>query len=151
MPKQQVYCFVDETGQDAGSEIFIVVAAITMGTPDKYKELLLKLESETKFGRLKRHKARQTNRLKFLDELLSQPLAGFDLFYGKFRKPLPYFFPTLETVEKSVAAIKPEKTKQVILYIDGLDKRSAKKYTNALRSKHLSIRLAKGARDEVSP
>jgi len=61
--KQKLYCYVDETGQDKGSDIFIVVAVIVFTDIEQLRKILIELEKITKVGRTKWHKQRQQNRV----------------------------------------------------------------------------------------
>ncbi len=53
---QKIYCYVDETGQDVGSEFFIVVAIVNDKDQNPLREDLLKIESQAKIGQRKWHK-----------------------------------------------------------------------------------------------
>lgn len=77
-------------------------------------------------------------------------IAGGQIYYGRYQKPLPFFLPLLETVTKAIqsAASGPY---QAIVYIDGIDKQKAKEMTNALRPKGISTSYVRSARDESEP
>lgn len=48
--RQKIYCYVDETGQDVGSEFFIVVAIVNDKEQNLLRNQLLEVESQTKIG-----------------------------------------------------------------------------------------------------
>jgi len=61
-PKQKLYCYVDESGQDAGSDLFIVVAVIAWSDVEKLRSSLVQLEKELGIGSKKWHKLRPESR-----------------------------------------------------------------------------------------
>lgn len=85
---QKLYCYVDETGQDARSRSFVVVAVVRAGEQDAARDLLLDLENATGTNHLKWHKTQNARRLKYLRLVLAKPTAG-KVFFGSFEKPLP--------------------------------------------------------------
>lgn len=151
MPKpKKLYCFVDETGQDTGSKVFIVVAVIVTSNIEAVRQRLEELEKSTKIGVIKWHKSNYKFRIQFLEEFLRQDNDDLHIYFLKVKKPVFYWLPTVEVLQKSIPEHSGAET-QVIICIDGLDQFSTKKYTNALRTKALKIKLAKGPRDESEP
>lgn len=144
--KQNLYCFVDETGQDAGSAIFIVVAVIVSADIETIRQQFLSLETGLKIGSKKWHKLRHQSRVEFINGCLRENQKGISIYFGRFQKPVPFFFPTLEVVQ--CALKKSSENQQVIVNIDGLDAISAKKMTNVLRTRHRRLKLVKGSKDE---
>ncbi len=51
--QQKLYCYIDETGQDVGSEFFIVVAVVSDKEQDLLRDSLLEIEFQTKIGQRK--------------------------------------------------------------------------------------------------
>lgn len=148
MPKtKKLYCYVDETGQDPGSKVFIVVAVIVTSNIEAVRQRLHELEKSTKIGVIKWHKSNYKFRIQFLEEFLRQDNGDLHIYFLKVKKPVFYWLPTIEVLQKSLPNHSTAET-QVIICIDGLDQFSAKKYTNALRTKMLKVKLAKGPRDE---
>jgi hypothetical protein len=147
---KKLYCFVDETGQDTGSQVFVVVAVIVTSNIETVRQRLEELEKYTKIGVIKWHKSNYKFRIEFLEEFLRQDNEDLYIYFLKVKKPVFYWLPTIEVLQKSIPNHSGSKT-QVIICVDGLDKFSSKKYTNALRSKDLKIKLAKGPRDESEP
>ncbi len=137
---------MDETGQDAGSELFIVAAVVAWDDVPALRASLMELEKELTIGSKKWHKLRQASRLAFMEAFLREKYPNLKIYFGKFKKPILYYFPALEVVEKALGNF--PKPIEAVVSIDGLDAISAKKMTNALRSKHLRLKLVKGWRDE---
>src|SRR3989344_3387985 len=151
MPKtQKLYCYVDETGQDAGSEFFIVVSIVSAENQEELSSRLLELEKKSKVGQRKWHKSRSPDREDFLKLTLRNEVASGQIYYGRYQKPLPFFLPLLETVTKAIQS-EAKGPYQAIVYIDGIDKQKAKELTNALRLKGISTSYVRSARDESEP
>ncbi len=147
---QKLYCYVDETGQDIGSEFFIVVAVVSGREQDLLREQLLKIESLAKIGKRKWHKARPERRKQYLRIVLERKIGEGEVYSGHYKKPLPYFLPMLETIEKAIAH-KVKDDYKAIIYIDGIDKKKAAELTNALRLRGIKLELVKSRRDESEP
>src|SRR3990167_820671 len=146
-PTQKLYCYVDETGQDPGSEVFIVVAVIVTSNLNAVRERLEDLEKSTRINTVKWHKASYKYRIEFMEEFLRVDNKDLHIYFIKVKKPVFYYLPMVEILQKSISINSTPDTQNIIC-IDGLDKLSAKKITNALRTKTLKIKLAKGVRDE---
>jgi hypothetical protein len=147
---QKLYCYVDETGQDAGSNHFWVTVAVDDGDQDALRSELEETEKSAGTGRKKWNRVRPKNRLAYLSRVLERELPKGGVFVGRYRKPLPYAFPTIETVLRAVKQRATEDS-QVIVIIDGLDKLSCQKHTNALRGSGVRSARVIGRRDESEP
>jgi len=98
--KQKLYCYVDETGQDAASIIFIVVAVVSAQEQEQLRQRLLEIEHSAGTGHRKWHKSRPARRLKYLNLVLEKNVGRGEVFYGSYPKPLPYFLPFLEVIAR---------------------------------------------------
>ena len=147
---QKLYCYVDETGQDIGSEFFIVVAVVSDKEQDLLRDQLLKIESLSKIGKRKWHKSRSDRRKRYLQLVLEKGVGKNEVYFGHFKKPLPYFLPIMETVEKAISN-KAKEDYKAIVYIDGIDKKKAAELTNALRLRGIKLELVRSRRDESEP
>ena len=148
--KQKIYAYVDETGQDAGSEFFIVVTVISDKEQQLLREALLGVELVAGTGRLKWHKSRHERRMKYIEMVLQKRIGRGEVFFGKYKKPLPYFFPMLETLKQAIVN-KAAGNYRVVVSVDGIDKKKAAELTNALRLGGLRIKTVRGERDESEP
>lgn len=151
MPKfstKKLYCYVDETGQDAGSKFFIVVSIVTESELQVLKSQLVDLEDEIKLGQKKWHKSRPLERENFLKQVVRRSMAAGEVYYAQFTKPLPFFLPLLETVEKAIKDKAGEQDYKAVVYVDGIDKKKAKELTGGLRLKGISLSYVRSARDE---
>lgn len=147
---QKLYCYVDETGQDIGSEFFIVVAVVSDKEQDLLRNQLLEIEYLSKIGRRKWHKSRPDRRKQYLQLVLEKGIGKGEVYFGRFKKPLPYFLPTMETIEKAIFN-KGKENYKAIVYIDGIDKKKAAELTNALRLRGIKLELVRNRRDESEP
>ena len=147
---QKLYCYVDETGQDAASDIFVVVAVVSAQDQEPLREALLEIERIAGIGHGKWHKSLSARRLNYLSMVLERNLCRGEIFFGSYLKPLPYFFPLLEVLEEAIRikAIPPYTAR---VYVDGIDRRKAAELTNALRLRGVSLEMVRSRRDESEP
>jgi uncharacterized protein DUF3800 len=142
--------FVDESGQDASSQSFIVVAVVSRDDLDALREALLTMERTTGIGFRKWHKAQPLRRRAFLRKVVEHKLASGRVYVGVYQKPLPYFLPLLDTVEKAIRGSTPA-AGAASVYVDGIDRKKARELTNALRVGGVRVRLVQSRRDESEP
>jgi hypothetical protein len=147
---QKLYCYVDESGQDSTSNHFVVVAVVSVQDQEIVREKLDDIEDIAKTNKLKWHKTRNDRRMRYLALALERRIASGDVYSARYHKPIPYFFPLVDLIEKAIkeAAREPYRAN---VYIDGIDKRKARALTNALRASGISLRLVKSRRDESEP
>jgi|SRR3989344_2924001 len=148
---QKLYCYVDETGQDSGAEFFIVVAVVSMDDQDNLRSNLLTAEQRARTHHLKWHKSKPERRLKYLEIVLEKRIAKGDVYFSSYKKPLPYFLPMLDAIEKAVRAKNLRGKYGLTVIIDGIDRKKAAELTNALRIHNLRLRMVRGRRDENEP
>ena len=109
---QKLYCYVDESGQDPKSEIFIVVAVVSDEEQDVLRKQLLEIERLARTGKRKWHKSRPERSFKYLQSVLEKGIGKGEVYFGRYKKPLPYFLPILETVERAIIP-NPKQTGQI--------------------------------------
>lgn len=150
-PSKKLYCYVDETGQDAGSKFFVVVSVVSSEDQELARSKLLSLESQSKVHARKWFNSRSPIKEDFLRLVISEEIAKGALYYAKFKKPLPFFLPLLETVEKAIKDKAGSEPYQATVYVDGIDKKKAKELTGGLRLKGIRLKYVRSARDESEP
>jgi len=148
--QRKLYCYVDETGQDAGSEFFIVVAIVSDKEQDLLRNQLLEIESQTKIGQRKWHKSQTERNVLYLQSVIKKEIGRGEVYFGHYKKPIPYFLPMLETLEKAILD-KAKENYKAIVYVDGIDKKKAAELTNALRIRGIKLEFARSSRDESDP
>ncbi len=141
---------MDESGQDPKSEIFVVVAVVSDKDQDILRERLLEIEHFARTGKRKWHKSRPEYRLRYLQSVLEKKIGKGEVCFGRYKKPLPYFLPVLETIERAIT-VKAQKDYRAIVYMDGIDKKKAVELTNALRLRGIKLGLVRSRRDESEP
>jgi hypothetical protein len=147
---QKLYCYVDETGQDDGSKIFIVVAIVSDKDQIRIRRTLEEIEKEAKTRGRKWHKTERSRKLKFLELVVNRKVAKGETFYGCYDKPLPYFLPVLDILEKAIR-LKSFHNYKAKIFVDGIDKKKASELTNALRVRKISLEHVRSRRDESEP
>ena len=149
-PRQKLYCYVDETGQDATSTVFVVVAVVTAKEQEELRRALTEIEHAAGTGHRKWHKSRSARRLRYLRLVLERGIGRGEVFFGFYPKPLPYFFPILEILEHAIKAeaIAPYTAR---VFVDGIDRKKAAELTNALRLRGVSLDMVRSRRDESEP
>lgn len=148
---KKIYCYVDETGQDSGSEIFVVVAVVSEQDQETLRQELITTEYDAKTGHRKWHKSRAERRLKYIQIILEKKIAKGDIYFGSYQKPLPYFLPILDVLEKAIKEKTKDKKYKATVCIDGIDRKKAAEMTNALRLRGISLELVKSRKDESEP
>lgn len=145
-----IHVFVDESGQDDTSPFFVVVAIVNMKDPNDIRRQLTDIEREAKTGKRKWHKLQQKRRTRYLSLALEQRIAAGQVYVGKYQKPIPFFFPLIEVIEKSIKNI-AIKHYRATVYVDGIDRKKANELTNALRVRGVSLEMVRSRRDESEP
>jgi hypothetical protein len=128
--KQKLYCYVDETGQDDASRVFVVVAVVSADDQERFREALTEIERAAGTGNRKWHKSRPERRLRYLELALERDIGLEDVFFGSYPKPLPYFFPFIEVLERAIA-MKAGPSYTARVFVDGIDRKKAAELTNA--------------------
>ena len=147
---QKLYAYVDESGQDPKSEFFVVVAVISADDQAELRKRLECIEDMAQTNKLKWHKTSYDRKMRYLSLVLEQKIAAGKVYFAHYKKPIPYFFPMIETFEKAIKDVALEHYNARI-YVDGIDNQKAQELTNALRASGISLGMVKGRRDESEP
>lgn len=148
--KEKIYCYVDESGQDIKSEIFVVVAVLASKDRNELQNEVIRVEEKTKVFKRKWHKSRNQNKYLFLHEIMERKIAQGDIYFGRFKKPTPYFLPIIEAIEKAIIS-KHFKQYRATVCVDGIDKKKSEELTKALRNRNIRLNFIKSCRDESEP
>jgi len=151
MQNQNLYCFVDETGQDTKGKLFSVCCTIVVSF-ELMKELenfLLEIEEQIN----KKTKWRKTDfkiKILFLETLLKNKdkLKGH-IFIEHFYNIGDFLKATVSAICRSIKKSQNE-DKSAIIYIDGLDKNIVKKVSVMIRHQGIKTKKVKGLKDEQS-
>lgn len=147
---EKLYVYVDESGQDATSRFFVVVAVISREEQENFRQELLRIEDLSGTGRKKWHKLRRENRARYLSLALDHKIATGSIFVASYIKPIPFFFPMIFLLEKAIKSV-VKNPYRARIFVDGIDKQKAKELTNALRASGISLDGVRGKRDESEP
>ena len=147
---QKLYCYVDESGQDIASKVFVVVAVVSDKEQNKLRQNLEEIEKIAKTGHRKWHKSCSDRRMKYLKLVVERKIGKGEVYYGTYTKPLPYFLPILDLLERAINQ-KAVDYYHAKIYIDGIDRKKATEMTNALRIRNISLESVKSRRDESEP
>jgi hypothetical protein len=149
--KQKIYCYVDETGQDSGSSYYITVVVVSAKDQEEFRRKLTEIEKTSRIGSRKWYKSRGKETIDYL-QLFNKINDSFcKIFYNKYKKPIPFLFPTIEIINESIAEFVNKQDCRAIIYVDGIDNKKAQELTNALRSKGISLDYVRNTRDESEP
>lgn len=146
--RQKIYVYVDESGQDDLSKIFVVVSVVTISNQEQLREELLQVESDANTHALKWNQCRHDRRMEYLLLVLRRRIGAGFVFMGRFKKPVPYFHPVASVIEKAIKQAMGEEKYLAIVRVDGINKKIATALTNALRANGISLKQVKGKRDE---
>lgn len=149
--KQKLYCYVDETGQDAGSNFFVVVSIVSAEEQNAVRSQLLAVEESSKVHARKWFNSRSPIKESFLQAVVKERIAAGDVYYRKFKKPLPFFLPILEVAEKAIKDRAGTEPYLALVCVDGIDKKKAQELTGGLRLKGVKLQYVRSARDESEP
>ncbi len=147
---QKLYCYVDETGQDPASAFFVVVVVVSIKNPETLRVQLTDLELQADTNALKWHKTRHDRRMRYLALALERKIAAGFVYTARYQKPIPYFFPVVDLIERAVKAA-AQGLYHARISVDGIDLKKARELPNALRVRGISLRLVKSRRDESEP
>jgi hypothetical protein len=148
--RQKLYCYVDETGQDTASDVFIVVAVVSDGNQENLRDALIGIEELAGVRYSKWHNSKPSRRVRYIELALDRKLGKEDVFFGSYPKPLPYLLPMIEVLERAIKAkAAPSYTARV--FADGIDRKKAAELTNALRLHGISLEMVRSRRDESEP
>lgn len=149
-PPQKIYCYVDESGQDEGSETFVVAVVLCRKDPRALGMRLLEMEETSGVGRFKWHGAKRARSHTFLELTMTERSAIICIFAGHYKKPTPYFPPMTETIERAIKAAARGPYRAIVL-IDGVDKKKAAEFTRELRAHGTCLDHVRSTRDESEP
>ncbi len=147
-PKQKLYCYVDETGQDTYGKFFIVSVVITDSQREKLLARLEQIEKTSGKGNVKWIKSRPALRLAYIKAVLSDPIFKRTLHYVFSERSKKYMVLTVIATAQAVATA--PKHQVAAVYVDGLPKPRIRWFGTELR--HLGVHTSKvvGVRKEES-
>jgi hypothetical protein len=148
-PKTKLYCYVDESGQDPQSEVFIVAVIVTGEEREKLLDLCEQLERVSGKQKDKWGKAKHDRRMRYLRHIFADDRFREVLRYSVFRQTPDYDTATIDAIAAAVRWSKPGRNYTSLIYVDALSKTKRQEYGVRLRRLGLRVRQIRGiARDE---
>jgi hypothetical protein len=147
---RKIYCYVDESGQDARSDFFVVVSIVSHDDQQVLRGKLLKLERESGLGQKKWRGSRSPERESFLLEVAEKNIAAESIYYGYYKKPLVYPAALLESLSLAIQIAAPKDYRSTV-YVDGITEVSARQLTSGLRLMGIKADHVRTVRDESEP
>ena len=144
----KLYCYVDETGQDARSAEFIVVTVIVVTDLDNLRVTLQLIERESGKRQRKWTGATVAQRLAYIERILSA--SGFQgtIFFSRFPKPTHYPDSTFLAIVKALETAAGDRPFQAHVFIDGLSLAERQRGIEYLRAYNRGIKKVRGLPDE---
>ena len=150
MPRQKLYCYVDESGQDTISDFFIVVAVLSDREQEEFRKAIVSIEQRAGIKYSKWHSTKVSRRLRYIELAIEHKVGHADVFFSSYPKPLPYLLPMIEVLERAIK-LKAAPAYTARVFVDGIDRKKAAELTNALRLHGVSLEMVRGRRDESEP
>ncbi|MGD8457512.1 MAG: DUF3800 domain-containing protein [Anaerolineales bacterium] len=141
---KKLYCYVDETGQDTGGEIFIVSVVVLEKERDRLLTLCEEYELSSGKGKFKWGKAKHDLRMKYMHHIFAEKYFRGRLRFSIFRQNADYDTATVMAITKAVNWKKPQGRYTTLVYVDGLTKTKRREYSIQLRRLGLCLRKIRG-------
>ncbi len=141
-----LYCFVDETGQDPGSELFIVAIVLSADDVNELRNLVERIESETK-GKTKWIKTKHALRIAFWERVTSSNVPMGTVAVCSYRDKTDFFEKTVDATVRAVG-VSPYGSRETVIVVDGLPKSAYHRVGTLLRKHGVAVRKIRGEREE---
>lgn len=143
---RQLFCYVDETGQDTRGQFFIVALVIAEQEVEALRLACERIEAQTG-KRAKWIKTRHVRRLDYMRRVLDSPVFRGRLFTTVHTHQRDYFTLTLRAIEHALTlAMGAESEYQATIRIDGLPSEQERAATLQLRRMGVGAGRVKGVR-----
>lgn len=148
-PKQKLYCYVDETGQDTKGKLFVVSVVITKEDRAEIYDLLEKIERESGKKKTKWIQTKRDFKIAYVDRILNNKLFKHKIYYSLSQDTTAYKEITLITIASAITSSKDQENyKASIFIIDGLNKSEIPRVGANLRKIGIHTEKIRGIRDE---
>jgi len=144
---QKIYCFVDESGQDTSGSFFIVATLVVRNKKDELSILIEDIENKTGKNNSKWNKALHSKRMDYVNKLFISESVKGNLFYTRHEGNVYDSF-TVLSIAKVISKIKIKTNQKVSIYVDGLTKTKASKYSSELRKIGIKNCKVKGVKKD---
>ena len=147
-PKQKLYCYVDETGQDTQGGLFLVALVVTDERRDALAAEAECIEERTGKGIAKWRKASFARRVQYIKAVLSSPLFQDSLFFASYENTSAYLDLTILSIARAVLQKAGDADYKATIIVDGLRAPEVAHFAAALRQLRIGVRKVRGMKDE---
>jgi len=144
----RLYAYVDETGADARSDVFIVAVIIVDNRRDKLRERLRTIELDSYKASKKWTKATHKQRVDYSRAICQTQELVDAIFYGVTAKPTNYLFSTAQTIRRAISLAADDQAVRVTILIDGLEKSLRHDVKRVVQDQQIAVNKVRGLRDE---
>jgi len=145
--KSKLYCYVDETGQDTGGELFLVAVVLkNIGQITKFQETLQNIEQKSGKYKRKWTKTSLSIKEKYLNMLLENKQLERSVFYSAYHNSKEYIPLLALTIAKSIIFQKIDEYSATIV-IDGLKTPETEYVRRELKNLNIHYRKIRGMKD----
>jgi uncharacterized protein DUF3800 len=145
MPSKR-YAYVDESGQDTQSQFFVVSVVVLDAKHEAILQQLEAIETRSRKGKVKWHRARYVYRQAYIDELTRLTRLSLSLFCESFYGSQAYV--TLTVTANAVRQKAQGSAPEVTVFVDGLLKHEAVRFASLLRTKWRGTRKVRGVQKQ---
>jgi uncharacterized protein DUF3800 len=146
-PKQKIYCYVDESGQDTEGLLFLVTVVVA----SEEREVLIreaeKIEQASGKSLKKWHRAEFTRRVEYIKAILSSPLFTRSLFFAHYTESKAYLDLTVYATARAILQRAQGPYKATVV-VDGLSRTDVPRFARGLRALHIAVHKVRGTKDE---
>lgn len=150
-PKQKLYCYVDETGQDTAGKLFIVAIIVLASDLEIIRKRLQEIEVQSGKHEKKWQKTRNQERLNYIQLILKETNLSRSFFFCSYQNAGREYLPLMVYSIANVLNTDENKNKETHLTIDALNKKERFFISSRLRRLNLNISKVVGKRDQSEP
>lgn len=129
---QKLYCYVDESGQDIRSNVFIVSVIIAQKDRNEVVKFLKQVEKDSQKLKTK-WKTKTPQKIDYISKILTSELFKDKIFYSLTENSSAYQELTVIAIASSINSVQPKKGYKASVFIDGLPASQVKKVSTQLR------------------
>jgi len=144
-PKQKLYCYVDETGQDTGGDIFLVAVVVTADKREALRGVLEAAEEQSGKRSNKWSRSTRRQRTAYIQSVFG--LSGASFYYSAYHDTRQYVDLTILSVAKAINTYTPQPYSATIL-VDGLQRSEQHRFARGLRKLRIHTRKVRGMNDQ---
>jgi len=146
---QKFYAYVDKTWIE--EKIFIVSVVILTNSRARSLEKLQKIETSSKKGKIKWHKAYYKFNQQYIKTILVNPIFKQTLFFEIFYFGTDDLKLTADTTSRAILKkISKLNDYQIRIYLDGYNKTEIKRFQKAIKPFNIKIKKISGIKNENS-